>query len=588
MNADAALDLLVSEGRRLGAEFGFPWNEPTQQAVCALGFLRMRAATKDGVSLVGVVGGASSGKSTVFNNLLDGRRVSLVTIRSHATRGLILAVHEAHRDHLDRWLNHDRALLPTLTAECGQLDGDLEGHPEAATVVHHTTAALRDVILVDTPDFTSNIAEREGDITLSLLPWFDRLIVMVDHERWYDRQVVDHLASLADRFGQERLVVFNRTAEHELAEADRRRLDEQARQLSAAAVCILNYHRGRGFRRFSPDTLREVLGFVARPLSQRGPALQKAIAAQAVDVLEVNRGRKQRLERLRQALAGAARRHVPATRWDCITAMMSPEERDRLGHISRVLGLAQMREWLGRQRRWLEGAIPRLPWLRPRRCNGEADALQGDPEAHSREQCGRDWFTAQCERQVRLLNEEAAGSEFWEDLRRTAGRPAFVLGGEVREALAPRVDAAIAALSEALARWDDKVRNECCGLSPQIVGGLGMTILAVSAILVAVPGPVAALTPVVAAGALKAGLLKVGAAGVFGTVSGRPLARLMEIIRERLLASPEFNQVRDAAEPLRRLVEEHAQTAADRHVQAAREMVLAPDDPLARALEAMK
>ena len=77
------------------------------------------------------------------------------------------------------------------------------------------------------------------------------------------------------------------------------------------------------------------------------------------------------------------------------------------------------------------------------------------------------------------------------------------------------------------------------------------------------------------------------AAGVFGAVSGRPLARLAEIIREKLLASPEFNRVRDAAEGMRRLLEDHGRAAADRLDQQARGFTLSEPDPLRQALEVL-
>lgn len=587
MDLDAALNVVALEGRNLRERLCLPWQEQVQQAVCALRFRRQAAAAGQPVQLAAVVGGASSGKSTVFNNLLGGHRVSLVTIRSHATRGLIVAAHQKQCDRLDRWLNHDRVLLPTLESQPGRLDADLQGRPEAATVVQHDVAGFENTLLIDTADFTSNTAELEGDVTLSLLPWFDRLVVIVDHERWFDRQVVDQLALLAKRFAQPRAVIFNRTAEEALAEPDRVRLEEQARQLGSQRMCILNYHRGRGFRRFDSQALGEVARFLAEPLPQREPALRAEIAKQAAAVLSANRIRLERLDQLERILADAAARCAPASRWDCVTALMTHEERDRFGLVSRILGISQMREWLGRQKRWLEEAMPRLPWAGRREATAEPDPALTEKTDATREERGRDWMNAQCERQIRRLNEEVTASDFWEDLRTAHGRPPILVDRGMIEPFRPRAEETVARLAVAMDEWNAKVQHECEGISPKLIGSLGMTILAGAAILIAMPGPIAALTPLIAAGALKAGLLKLGAAGAFGALSARPLARLTEIIREKLLASTEFNRVREAAESVRRLIEEHGRAAADYLSQEARAFTVPPDDPLGQALEVL-
>lgn len=587
MDLDIALNTVALHGRRLREQLWLPWTEQMQQTVCALRFRRRAGQTGQPVQLTAVVGGASSGKSTVFNNLLGGHRVSMVTIRSHATRGLIVAGHVNQRGRLDRWLNHEKILLPTLETHPGPIDADLQGQPEAATVVEHEISGFENTLLIDTADFTSNAAELEGDVTLSLLPWFDRLVIVVDHERWFDRQVLDRMASLARRFAQPRMVVFNRTEESDLAEPDRARLDEQARRLGASRVCILNYHRGRGFRRFDPLALAEAAKFIAEPLPQREPALHAEIASRAATVVSTNRVRAQRIEQLEAVLAAAAARCLPATRWDCVTALMTPEERDRLGLMSRIIGIAQVREWLDRQKRWIEEAMPRWPWAAKREATAQPAPAALSDAGFSREDRGRDWLIAQCQRQIHRLNDEVTSSELWEDLRTAKARAIPVLSGEMIESFRPRSEESVRRLVSAIDEWEAKVQHECEGLSPKLIGSLGMTILAGAAILVAMPGPIGALTTIAAAGALKAGLLKLGAAGVFGAISGRPLARLTEIIREKLLASPEFNRVREAAESMRRLIEEHGRAAADHLSQEARGFMLPSTDPLRQALEAL-
>lgn len=585
MDFATALDILSTQSARLREEFGFTWSEQTRQIVHALRF--RAAASSVPVALVAIVGGASSGKSTVFNNLLGGRRASLVTIKSHATRGLILAAHTEHQPRLDMWLYHERSLLPTLAALPANRDTDLQGEPLTVTVLYHNETALHDIVLVDTPDFTSSAAEREGDVTLSMLPWFDRLLVVVDHERWYDRQVVDDLSAAADRLAQPRMVVFNRTQQGALGEVDRERLEEQAEHLSADHVCVLEYYSGRGFRRFEPHVVEQLLAFLREPPPDRSAPLSRALAGQASALLGQNKRRTDAFTRLQRVLTHSAEQLPPASWWECVTALMSPQERDRLDGFSRLLGLSQARDWLDRQRRRIENTMSKLPWLRLPASQPIA-AKEIPPEVFSREQSGLDFFESQCERQLRRLNEDAAASEFWDELRKTTGRLPRLLGSDFTEDYRPRAHQTVSALGQALERWDTKVRHECESVSPQLVGSTSMVLIGIAAVLVAVPGPVAALTPVVAAGAIKAALVKIGAAGFFGAIGGRSVARLVEIVREKLLASPEFNDVHAAAERLKQLLEEHSQAAARELEQSARKLTLAAGEPLLDALKTMR
>lgn len=587
MDYGSALDILGTHAGRLREGYAFGWSEQAGQIVHVLRFLHAANQTVYALPrMVAVVGGASSGKSTVFNNLLGGRRASLVTIKSHATRGLILAAHLDHQPQLDLWLYHQRVLFPTLAAQPAGRETDLQGDPLTVTVVYHDEPSLRDVVLADTPDFTSNAAEREGDVTLSMLPWFDGLLVVVDHERWFDRQVVDELSETADRLGQQRMAVFNRTQQGTLGRVDRERLEEQARHLAADRVCILDYYPGRGFRRFDSRIVDSLRAFLGEPRVDRGGSLGRVAADLASALLAENQRRIEALGRLRRVLARSAGHLAPLGWWECLTALMSPEERDRLDGFSRLLGLSHARDWLDRQKRRLETTMARLPWVRP--SGPSASLANGPAEPFSRERSGLDFFESQCERHRRRLNEDALAAEFWDELRRTTGRAPTLLDVEFTKAFRDRAQQVVTGVGKALEAWDTKVRRECDGASPQVVGSLSMMLIGVAAILVAVPGPVAALTPVVAAGAIKAGLVKIGAAGLFGAIGGRSMARLVEIVREKLLASPEFNAVHTAAEQFRRLLEEHGQAAAHELERSARRLTLAPGEPLLEALCALR
>ena len=84
------------------------------EIVAAVRFHDRRAERHAIVRLVGVIGGASSGKSTVFNNLIGGRHASRVTVLSHTTKGLVLAVPAPLEGLAVEWLDHERLLMPDL------------------------------------------------------------------------------------------------------------------------------------------------------------------------------------------------------------------------------------------------------------------------------------------------------------------------------------------------------------------------------------------------------------------------------------------------------------------------------------------
>ena len=284
-----ALDTLAKDGAALCAHHRFEWDSRTQHAVGALRWLLRSVASRDACatpgtsglpSLVGIVGGASSGKSTVFNNLLGGRPASRVTARGHCTRGPILAAHDDWRESFESALSDNR-LFVGLDRRTGGLDDDLPGSPGMLHVVYHRLDRLRGAAICDTADLTSEPARVEGDVTMAMLPWFDRLVVLVDHERWFDRQTMGRLHDAAEQFGQERVVIFNRSRHDRLGEADRVRLERQAERFGATQHLILDYRQGRGLRVFPPGTLDSVVAAIAAPPPDRRGHLERYLSRAA-------------------------------------------------------------------------------------------------------------------------------------------------------------------------------------------------------------------------------------------------------------------------------------------------------------------
>lgn len=594
-----ALHCLAEQGARLENQYHFAWTAGLQHAAGALFFKEILASQRSAPPtappvLVAIVGGASSGKSTLFNNLLDGRQVSRVSIRGHATLGPILAIHEQHRDVADEWLTHAHTLLPMLASRSTELDAETPGAPDRLEVVYHLVDELRDVLLFDTPDFTSEPARREGDLTLAILPWFDRLIVMLDHERWFDRQSLAQLRRRSARMDQDRMAVFNRTKEGELSDSDRSKLEQQAQRLGAARHCVLPFRRGRGFRRLPTSLTKGITAFLSSAAPDRTGALRRWIGDSCNDVLNANEERRHALRALRTALDRVATQTVPGA-WECMTALMTPTERQHLDPVSRVLGIADLRRWMSRQRTRLADILGRLPGVSIL-VGFRRDEHQRTDGPTDRATLGREHTRGTFSDQFYALLGVVQGSDFQAELPASASAlsaedvlaPSRRAGNLAPETFTRRAADAVAALDKALDVWNARVELECQGLSPRIASAAGAVGIVAAGVLIAVQGPVAVLTLPAGAAALSAALGKLAVAAGAGAVAGKQVGRLARVIQERLHGSAEFEAVKRATESYRGVLSDHAATCADRLMMQAEQLVLQPQEPLCQALEALR
>jgi len=578
-----SLDFLAEHGRKLSERWRLPWPEPVQQAVHRL---RLDLSSAELPALVAIIGGASSGKSTVFNNLLDGHLTSRITAWGHATLGPILAAHEARRPIVEGLLAAD-LLLPGLRRTAIELDDHVTGDPQALAVVFHGVEALRDVLLLDTPDFTSEAAFREGDICLSLLPWFDRLLVVVDHERWFDRQSVSKLRADSVRFGQQRLVLFNRTREGPLREEDHVALQRQAQRLAADAMVVLEFRRGRGFCRFAPGALEGVQVFLRAAKPDRTGALTRQISDAANGALNQHEERVARLGQLRGSLETAAGRVLPQTR-ECLTALMTAEERRRLEVLWRVFRLDQTRHWLAERARRLQAGLRRVPIIGGAVPRGDPDRDDEGAAHTSRGAIAESYFESVARRQRHEVRRMVHASAFWDEIRRWTGLEPGERSFDWEAATRERVRAAVDALDAALRRWTTKVEVECQGIGPHVHGAIGVAAVALAAVLIALPGPLTALTLVSAKTALGAALGHLLAAGGAGAALGKHIGRLTAVVQEKLIGSPEFHSVEAAADEFRALLDSSGRVAVNEAIEEAESLVLPREDPLTGALEVLR
>lgn len=578
-----ALTIVSERGGRLRSGWRLDWPGQVEQAI-----LRLRL-TPEGdrmPPLVAIVGGASSGKSTVFNNLLDGHLASRVTARGHMTIGPILAVHEDHRLLAER-LSADGSLLPGFRPVGVELDGNTVGERDAVAVAYHSVTALRDVFLFDMPDFTSEAARQEGDISLMLQPWFDFLVVVVDHERWFDRQSISKLRAESARFGQHRWILFNRTREEVLDDADRAALRRQADRLDANGMTVLEFRRGRGFCRFPPGCLDQLQTFLLAPKPDRTNHLLREIATAAGHLLEQNEERATRLVDLRVSVKAAVQRTTPPT-VDCMTSLMTPDERKHLEVVSRVLRIQQSREWLSSQTRRLRSALGRVPIVGAMARARYDDGGEALADSADRGAIAASCFEGVARRQAHEVQRAVLSSAFWSGIRPSTDVEPGRRGFAWSPALQASVNAAANEFDRALEAWTDKVEAECRGINPSIKGAIGVGAVALAVVLIAVPGPVAALTFASATGAVGVAFAKLAAATGAGALFGRHMGRLMAVIRERLLGSPEYDAVRAAADGFRERLESVGRAMADQAIAEAAALVIPRDDVVASALEKLR
>jgi hypothetical protein len=578
----SALENLAHGGTGLSRDWRFDWPVLMQQAVYRL---RLWEQETDVPVLVALMGGASSGKSTVFNNLLDAHRTSRITARGHATRGPILAVHEDQRALVEA-LFADNRLLPGLRRVSIELDDNVSGDPDALALLFHHIDALRGLLLFDMPDLTSQASASEGEVALTLLPWFDRLLVVVDHERWFDRQTISELRSASVCLAQDRLVLFNRTREGTLAAEDKVVLRGQAERLAAQDMLVLEFRQGRGFCVFAPGTLDGVTAFLesARP-NRTGPLLAQVSEA-ANRVLNQNQQRRAGLGQLRDALHASVTRILPSAR-DCMGAQMTRQERTQLEVLPRVFRVRETRHWLGAQTRRVQQVLKGVPLV-----GLFVRSASPVPESHDEEldrhATIREFYASVAQRQIHEVHRVTRAGTFWNELEQWTGLQPAERHFEWTPALTDEIRDVTERFEDALTLWTDKIKHECEGVNPNINGAVGAGVIALAVVLIAVPGPITALTLVSAKGALAGALAHLAASTGAGALVGKHMGRLARLIHEKLLGSPEFEAVQTVALTLQGLLARAGQELIADVLAEAEAYVMPAHDPLARALETLR
>jgi hypothetical protein len=323
------------------ARLGLAWGERERQVCLAVGFRRARP---EAPPLAGLLGGASSGKSSLFNTLLGEER-SRVSAHAHETRGPLAAVPRAWAPRVRAWLAAGE-LLTDLKPEEGVGGAPSAGSPGQLVLFEHDRPELAGVVLLDLPDVTSQRALEEGSLAWRLLPWLDLLVVTLDEERWFDAEVFAGSAAAARELGARAFAVFNRTEGGEpLGPGELARLQEHAIRQGAEAACLGEYRPGRGYRPLDPELRWRVQSWLAAAAAQpRQARLEAHLRRHCAGLVRQNVERADRFE----DLARRVRLEVDSLeRETSLSAdLLTPEERRRLGLGRQLLPLYDLVSWL--------------------------------------------------------------------------------------------------------------------------------------------------------------------------------------------------------------------------------------------------
>ncbi len=594
----AALEVVRSRAGAMASMPGMGWTGDDSSLAGAAAFFGGRALGQElGPETVGIVGGASSGKSTLFNNLVAGDgpalHTSLVTMRAHTTRGPVAATSVGDTEAFRLWVTREGwgGWGGTFGAEVAlaEPDGRTTGDERRMTMVRTGHAGLEGMVLVDTPDLTSLAAKDAGDITRVMLPWLDRVLVVVDEDRWFDDQVFGWLAGRLAEVAPEadRLVVFNRTqrsaveAPTERGREEREVLARRAQEIGAKCAFI-GYQAGRGLVRLdgvdAGDGLREIRGWLARRHGDSGRSrgeksrlLLSAVNERAAAVLRENSRRLELLARLRDAQEAELEVWKRSDKRIAYQVMLTDQQRQQLDPLwqsvirpavwARESGLSLLRGRRGRSNVLRAGEG----------CTGADGPGAEEPGLAQR---GRRYFAdqleqaAECLRSCALLSELCAGAGPNGDLLGAADE-VVARQTELGDALSRVCEEAFDAFAE---RFEEEARALKVG-----------TLSSGAAVIGAIVGGLITL---------PAGGLGVPAGAAIGAAIGASasLAGARSVYRlARLLAgTPELKAMWTSIGGFRMGLEQAQARVRDAVLDAARSRVIEPHDPLYGALDRLR
>jgi len=165
---------------------------------------------EDRPTLVGFIGCTGTGKSTIFNSLL-GKAACITGWKAHNTAGPVLLSSEQFvqsvRDIEDSFVpvfltgwQRDIISLDQASSEAGA--------PGSIRWLLTSNGEWSKTVLFDLPDINTTRSLNDNLLALTLLPWLDTVVFVVDEETLYHRDYEAPVA-LSKKFQQRRLCVIN-------------------------------------------------------------------------------------------------------------------------------------------------------------------------------------------------------------------------------------------------------------------------------------------------------------------------------------------------------------------------------------------
>jgi len=272
----------------------------TLLSLCHLVLFRLQ--TGNALPLIGILGNADSGKSTLFNSLTE-TEISLVTPIPHQTLGPILAVPPGFQTAA----GHPSLLRP-VAGRVDWVPGDTTGAtgmPDSAVCVPLPGAEAGSFLLLDLPDVGTVDSRQEHQVTLRLLPWLDRAILMLTEETFAQADHEDIARRLQflrpERARPELFAVLNRrhAATQDAAFASRL---EKVREIWPQASVIRLPHLNQA-PRFPPAEVRPLLEEVSvrGNLSLR-TCIRNLAGQLAAELQELAQARQREQQRIQNAI----------------------------------------------------------------------------------------------------------------------------------------------------------------------------------------------------------------------------------------------------------------------------------------------